>query len=347
MPTTTRIVDLREEFAHGNKSIFSRALMYEMKEALSQKKQVILFLNKRGFSSSLTCRECGFTMKCKNCDVAMTYHKRGERTLFMLCHYCGSREKVPQVCPGCKSVYIRFFGIGTQKVEEILQDLFPKAKIARADRDTTATKLSFEKIYHDLKGGNIDILVGTQIIAKGLDIENVALIGVILADIGLHIPDFRASERTFQLLTQVAGRTGRLGSSGKVIIQTYTPEQPAIAQASRTDYKHFYEQEIAERKDFNYPPFSRMIKLIFVHQSEQKCIAEAEFLYKELSWMVKNKPEWQKSDIQVYQAPALISKLHNKYHYHILIKGQNPREFLQTVTLKKGWRIDVDPLQIT
>jgi primosomal protein N' (replication factor Y) len=346
MPTTTHIVDLREEFKDGNKSIFSRLLMKKIKDALAQKKQIILFLNKRGFSSSLTCRQCGFTMKCPNCDVALTYHKESDRKMYMLCHYCGVRQKIPQKCPECQSLYIRFFGIGTQKIEEIIKDLFPKAHVARADRDTTSNKSSFEKIYTDFKNGTTDILVGTQIIAKGLDIENVGLIGVMLADIGFHIPDFRASERVFQLLTQVSGRTGRLGTSGEVVIQTYLPDHPAIRFASEANYKDFFASEIAERKAYHYPPFSKMIKLIFVHKDQQKCFQEAENMYKEIQWILDHKREIQGKHIAAYLTPPLIAKLHNKYHYHIILKGDDPRSVLSFLTLKKGWKVDVDPIAI-
>ncbi len=348
MPTTTHIVDLRKEFAAGNRSIFSRLLQRKIEENLAKKKQIILFLNKRGFSSSLTCRECGFTMKCRSCDISMAYHKGGgPKDLFMLCHYCGSREKVPPICPNCTSVYIRFFGIGTQKITEIAEDTFKNAKIARADRDSTAQKAGFERIYQDFKSGQTDILIGTQIIAKGLDIENVGLVGVILADIGLQIPDFRSSERTFQLLTQVAGRTGRLGSQGEVIIQTYVPEQPAIRFAAQADYAGFYAQEIEERKNFGYPPFGKLIKLMYVHEKEERVRHEAEHLYNEITWLLEHKEELKEADIEVRRAPALVYKQHNKYHYHILLKGPDPDLLFKFVTPKSGWRIDVDPVNTT
>ncbi len=320
--------------------------MKKITDALAHKKQIILFLNKRGFFSSLTCRECGFTAKCPNCDVAVTYHKESAQRTYLLCHYCGSMQKTPTKCPQCSSQYIRFFGIGTQNIEEQIKDLFPKAKVERADRDTTKNKHSFRGIYERFRDGQIDVLVGTQIIAKGLDIENVALIGIVLADVGFHVPDFRASERVFQLLTQVSGRTGRLGSSGEVVIQTYMPDQPSIQCAATADYAKFYQYDIEQRKEYGYPPFGKLIKLIFTNIDAQKCLISAQTVYKHIQWLRDHKHELLDAVEQVFLAPPLIAKLHNKFTYHILLKGKDPRRVLDMLEDKRGFKVDVDPVSI-
>ena len=259
------IVDLRFEFRKKNYSIFSDALQEALTETLKNKEQAILFLNRRGAASAVVCRECGYTVKCETCEIAMTLHGRAGEAGgdLLICHHCGSLKKPILTCPNCKSTYIRNMGVGTQRVESEIKKMFPQAKVLRADRDTTNTKKGFEKIYNDFKNHKADILVGTQMIAKGLDIPKVSLVGVMLADIGLHIPDFRASEKTFQLMTQVAGRAGRRDKRGYVIIQTYSPTHPAIVAAGNHDYRKFYEVEIADRKDFGYPPFAPIIKLTF------------------------------------------------------------------------------------
>ena len=343
---TTHVVDLRKEFNQGNRSIFSRLLLQKMNDVLARKQQVILFLNKRGFFSSLTCRQCGFTMKCSACDLPMTYHKETPQRSYMLCHSCGHMAQVLKKCPQCGSPYIKFFGIGTQNIVEQVEEYFPRISVARADRDSTRTKEGFSRVYQDFKDGKISVLVGTQIIAKGLDIENVGLIGIILADVGLHIPDFRSSERTFQLLTQVSGRTGRLGTHGEVILQTYMPEQPAIAYASSDDYHSFYAREIEERKQYQYPPFTHMIKLLYVHMDKNVCHKEAEYVYKELQWNKEH--HYAEAGIDIFLSQPCIEKKHNKYHYHIILKGKKHdiRSILSHVQLKKGWKIDVDPISI-
>lgn len=346
MPTRVSIVDLRKEFQAGRKSIFSKLLHEKMAYALAHKKQIVLFLNKRGFFSSLTCRSCGYMVKCTHCDVAMTYHRISLQKEYLLCHYCGKMQKVPHTCPSCSSSAIRFFGIGTQNIVEHVQELFPKARIARADRDSTRKKHDFEDIYRGFVQHEIDILVGTQMIAKGLDIANVALVGILLADISLHIPDFRAAERTFQLLTQVAGRTGRQGNFGEVVLQTYLPEQPSIVYASEENYEKFYMDEIEQRKMYGYPPFTQIIKLMYVHPNAQKCKTEAERFYQILQKALVDHASSLSSDIEIFMATPLISKLHDKYHYNIVIKGKNIRPLFDFISLPPGWRVDVDPVNV-
>jgi primosomal protein N' (replication factor Y) (superfamily II helicase) len=261
------IVDLREEFHKKNYSIFSDRLREELEETLKNKEQAILFLNRRGTSSSVVCRDCGYTAKCNTCDVPFTYHASTLSKPKLICHHCGKIEEPPEVCPKCKGHNIRYLGIGTQRIEAELKKEFPKARILRADKDTTSRKGSFEKIYRDFKAGKADFLVGTQMIAKGLDLPRVNLVGAILADIGLNIPDFHSVERNFQLMTQVAGRAGRASNRGKVIIQTYMPDNAALKYTQIQEYEHFFKYEIKQRELMNNPPFSRLTKLTIQDKS--------------------------------------------------------------------------------
>ncbi|HEX7592633.1 MAG TPA: primosomal protein N', partial [Anaerolineae bacterium] len=249
------IVDLRAELKAGNRSIFSRALQREMARVLAAREQMILFLNRRGSATFILCRDCGNVFKCKRCDNPMTFHGVGDQ---LVCHHCNRRDRVPTKCPNCGSVRIRYFGAGTQKIDEEIQAMFPKARTLRWDWDVTRGKDSHEAILEKFVLHQADILIGTQMIAKGLDLPLVTLVGVISADTALNLPDFRAGERTFQLLTQVAGRAGRSILGGKVIVQTYNPEHYAIVAASTHDYGAFYAREIAFRREQNYPPFSRL-----------------------------------------------------------------------------------------
>ncbi|MGE5263055.1 MAG: primosomal protein N', partial [Acidobacteriota bacterium] len=253
------IVDLRAELKAGNRSIFSRALQLEMAHTLATREQAILFLNRRGTATFVLCRDCGNAYKCRRCDNPMTYHGSNDE---LVCHHCNRRDRVPTQCPYCGSTRIRYFGTGTQKVEEQIQVLFPSARTLRWDYDVTRGKDSHEAILDQFVRHQADILIGTQMIAKGLDLPLVTLVGVISADTSLNLPDFRAGERTFQLLTQVAGRAGRSILGGKVILQTYAPEHYAIQAASHHDYAAFYEREIAFRREQGYPPFNRLIRLL-------------------------------------------------------------------------------------
>ena len=256
---SVEIVDMREELKQGNKSIFSLELYGKINQCLEQKQQIILFLNRRGYSSFLSCRNCGYVMRCKDCNISLTYHKAENKGI---CHYCGYREDIPTTCPACGSKYIKHFGAGTEKVEEMAAEAFPQAVIDRLDMDTTKRKGSIEKILSRFAKGKTDILIGTQLVAKGLDFANVGLVGIISADISLNIPDYRSPERTFQLITQASGRAGRGDLQGNVIIQTYSPEHNAIQAAANQDYPLFYETEIHMRKRIGYPPYSDLIQLV-------------------------------------------------------------------------------------
>lgn len=344
LPPVT-LVDLREEYHKKNFSMFSEPLQEAIQKRLEKKEQVVLFLNKRGNASSVTCRDCGYTPHCDDCDISLTYHGkiRDFQNGGLICHYCGHFRENPINCPECKSSAIRYFGSGTQKAEEQLQELYPEARILRADRDSTSGKYDFEKLYHQMLNGEADILLGTQMIAKGLDLPEVTLTGVLLADIGLHIPDFRASERIFQLMTQVAGRSGR-HKPGEVIIQSYQPDHPALQAVKKYDYLGFYEQELAQRKLLNYPPFSKCIKLIFGHENPKTAEDEAIRVYGQLHDIgLHSKKEGSSEPPLIELAPHYISKLHGKYLWNIFIRGENPRTLIDHLQLEKGWKIDVDP----
>lgn len=337
------IVDLRDEIKKRNFSVISDLLQEKIEEKLAEKEQVILFLNRRGAASSVVCRECGFVVRCKNCDVTMTFHKKMTTTPLksgignLVCHHCGAVEKPPVRCPICKSLYIKFLGVGTQRVEEEILKLFPLARILRADHDTTKKRGDFPEIYRKFKNHEADILIGTQMIGKGLHLPKVSLVGVILADLSLHFPDFRSSERTFQLLTQVAGRAGRDQKQGETIIQTYSPDNFAIQCTANHDYQIFIENEINQRKKLNYPPFADLIKLTCSDIDQKTCKEKVEKTKKELEEKIAGKT------IEIFSYPALILKLKNKYRYHILVKGQNVHDLLENTNLE-NWKIDVNPI---
>lgn len=255
-----QILDMRQELLSGNKSIFSRTLYGFMENTLQNKGQVILFLNRRGYSTFVSCRSCGYVVKCDTCGISMTYHKSENS---VVCHVCGHSTPSPQVCPKCESKYIKYFGTGTEKVEELTREFFPEYVTDRLDMDTSRKKGSIQRILQNFKKEKTKILIGTQLVAKGLDFANVGLVGIITADISLNIPDYRAAERTFQLITQAAGRTGRGDKKGTVVIQTYNPEHYAIITASYHNYAEFYKTEIRIRKALLYPPFCTMMQIVF------------------------------------------------------------------------------------
>ena len=272
-------VDLRMELANGNKSILSEKLYNEIEKNLLDKKQTILFLNRRGYSTFVMCRDCGYTVKCKNCNITMTYHLNTNK---LKCHYCGHEEKSVLECPECHSKNIKYFGTGTQKLEEEINKIFPNASTIRMDIDTVSKKNSHEEILNKFKNENIDILIGTQMVVKGHHFPNVTLVGVIAADSSLYIEDYKASERTFQILTQVAGRAGREKLPGRVIIQTYNPENFAIECSKKQDYDKFYETEIELRKQLKYPPFCDIISIGLTDIDNNKIKNVSERLYKNI-----------------------------------------------------------------
>ena len=274
------IVDMRQELRNGNRKIFSEELRRGIEETLSEGEKVILFLNRRGYSNFVSCRECGEAVRCDDCGISMTYHKEKNA---LICHYCGRMKPVPKVCPSCSSKTIKYFGVGTEQVEELTKDEFPGAKVARLDLDTAKSSKELSEIINDFSKGKTDILVGTQLVAKGLDFKDVGLVGVIAADSTLNIPDYRSGERTFQLITQVAGRAGRGDKKGKVIVQTYSPDSIAIQSAASYNYNEYFDKEIEFRKLMGYPPFSDLILVDFTDKSAVNAENTAEEFYNYIS----------------------------------------------------------------
>ena len=308
------LVDMREELINNNRSIFSAKLYNAMEQSLKKGEQIILFLNRRGFSTFVSCRKCGFVYKCKQCDITLTYHREDN---LMHCHYCGYRQPVHKKCPQCGSQYLKYFGTGTEKVEEEVKRYFPSVKTLRMDMDTTRRKNSYIDIYESFKSGKAQVLIGTQMIAKGLDFPNVTLVGVLAADLTLNLPDYKASERTFQLLTQVAGRAGRSSKGGKVIIQTYTPEHYSIQCSLKNDYYDFYDKEIKIRKNMNYPPFSEIININLSCADENLLIRTIKQLGEVIKFAFGEKEE---IDI-LGPCPCAISKIKDMYRWQIIVKG--------------------------
>ncbi len=316
-----QIVDMRSEFLTGNSSIFSAPLYGALDRCLGAGEQAILFMNRRGYSTFVSCRGCGYVMKCPDCDVSMTYHKL-ENT--MKCHYCGRVMPIPTVCPQCGKPYLKYFGVGTQQVQEQLEASFPGVKALRMDLDTTRTKNAHYELLSRFENGEAQVLVGTQMIAKGLDIPNVTMVGVIAADSMLHIPDYRSGERTFQLLTQVAGRAGRADKPGRVVVQSYTPEHPVIEFASRHDYKSFYDYEIALRRSALFPPFSVFIRVVFTGREEAYLSAMNEDFAKGLKAAVTQALTLDGADprelLFLFAAPAPIRRKLGQYRAQTLLK---------------------------
>lgn len=308
------LVDMREELKSGNMSMFSRKLIIGIKEALERKEQVILFLNRRGYSTFVSCRSCGYVFKCPNCDVSLTYHKNN----FLVCHYCGFGKKQDKTCPKCSSKYVKFFGAGTEKVEEEIKKYFKEAKVLRMDVDTTRNKHSYEKIYNSFKNNEADILIGTQMISKGLDFDNVTLVGVIAADSSLNIPDYKSSERTFQIITQVAGRAGRNEKDGKVIIQTYNPNHYTLLYSRDYDYEGFYREEFTARGLLNYPPFGKILLINCLSKNEEKLIDFMKQTKEEILKLLK-----MRNDIDVLgPVPCVIAKVKENFRWQIILKGE-------------------------
>ena len=307
------LIDMREELKAGNRTIFSDRLYRQSVETLERGQQIILFLNRRGYSTFISCRECGEVLKCPECGISLTYHKRENAGV---CHYCGKKFRVPETCPACGSHYIKYFGTGTEKVEEFTRELFPEKSIGRLDLDTAKNNREISKIISSFSKGKTDILIGTQLVAKGLDFKNVGLVGVVSADVSLNVPDYRSTERTFQLVTQVAGRAGRGGEKGLVIVQSYTPDNFALTTAANHDYNQFFDMEIKIREFMDYPPFSDLILVEFTSENEWEAIETAE---KCKEYLIRCKIEGDGANIF---APRLSTNFKGKesFRYYILIK---------------------------
>ncbi len=342
------LIDMRLEFLETRKqATFSRRMVEAIQQRVENKEQTMLILNRRGFSSFVACRACGERLQCVNCSVTLTFHRRDRR---MLCHYCNYAERVPSTCPKCQSEHLHFLGTGSEKVEDELHRDFPEARIARLDRDTATAKKKFEQILSGFREGNYDILVGTQMIAKGHDIPNVTLAGIVNADIGLGLPDFRSAERTFQLLTQSAGRAGRGALPGIVLIQTINPDHYAIRYAAAQDYNGFYEKELQFRRAMRYPPFAALANVLVRHEKQEQALR----MSAEIGDLMTPAPEGIKV---LGPAEAPVQRLHNEFRYQLLIKAANRKTLneqlsrIRTHGIAQKWNptslvIDVDPLTL-
>jgi primosomal protein N' (replication factor Y) len=332
---TVSVVDMKEERQRKNFSPFSVYLQKRIQETLDAKKQVVLFLNRRGFSSALQCEHCGTIQKCPHCEVPFTYHaSKGNLSHILLCHQCSLTKLEIPFCENCGKKVSLYKGFGTQKIEEIIQNLYPQAKVFRADADTMTKKNSYDSLREKMQSGEIDILLGTQMITKGFDFENVTCVGIILADTGLYIPDYLRSERVFQLLVQVSGRTGRK-EAGEVVIQTFLPNSPVISYASKLQYENFFKEEMEIRKTLSYPPFSEYAKCTITGKTKEICIAKTnelvELLHKHAS-----------KDSIIKSSPSFFPKRNNLYYWNVFIRGKNITSLLAVIP--KFWKIDRDPI---
>ena len=342
------IVDMRREVRRGNASVFSSALKAELKSVLENGHQAILFLNQRGYSKSVICTSCGYVPKCEACDVALTYHMEEGA---LKCHYCNAKYKMIEKCPNCGGEYLRYGGVGTQRVVGELKKLFPAARILRMDRDTAQSKEGHFRILGDFAEKKADILVGTQMIAKGHDFPAVTLVGILDADQSLHFSDYRSGERTFQLITQVAGRSGRAGEAGKVILQTYQPENNVLRLAVKYDYKSFYEHEIALRKATGFPPFTEIIRVLVSSEDDEKAKDALRAIYEKLSEKyIKNPSAFHYFGYM--KAP--IKKLQNKFRYQILMRVKTPAFKFTVQEVCAGYKmrgvfvsVEVNPQNLT
>ncbi|MBC6937063.1 MAG: primosomal protein N' [Chloroflexi bacterium] len=340
LPPVT-VVDMREELKAGNTSIFSRELQTGLLETLDRREQAILFINRRGAATYVFCRDCGYVALCPRCDTPLTYHRQDEA---LRCHLCGYQGPQPQTCPQCGSARIKYFGAGTQQVESALRDFLPGARVVRWDADTASSPAMHEAYLQRFIERQADVMVGTQMVAKGLDLPLVTLVGVVSADMGLNLPDFRAAERTFQVLTQVAGRAGRGLLGGRVVLQTYQPDHYVIRAASRHNFAGFYEQEMAYRREMAYPPFRRLARILFRHANEGKARAEAERAADYLRHRIE-KMRLTGTEL-IGPAPCFFDKVNNDARWHLLIRAANPTLPLQGMDIARGWYVDIDPVDV-
>jgi primosomal protein N' (replication factor Y) len=343
------VVDMREELRSGNRSIFSRALQLALFQTVQRGEQAILFLNRRGSAGFVQCRECGFVPQCSACAIALGFHRQGEVEL-MRCHQCNRSRRPFERCPMCGSSRLRPMGLGVEAVEESAAEMLPGVRTLRWDRDVTQGRNAHEQILARFLERQADVLIGTQMVAKGLDLPSVTLVGVISADIGLHIPDFRSAERTFQLLTQVAGRAGRTATgdgappSGRVVIQTYTPDNYAILAAAEHDYHAFFEHEIELRQAEAYPPFVRLARLVFAHSDAERGRREAIRLAHQLQQDIaaRGLPGAE----VIGPATPHVPKWHGRTRWQLTVRSPDPVELLRDVKLTEGWSLDIDPASL-
>ena len=341
-----QIVDMREELKSGNRGIFSRALAESLAETISRGEQAILFLNRRGTATYIFCRDCGHVMKCPKCETPLTMHVGTFERLnvsTLLCHHCGYTRQRPKTCPNCNGDQIREYGLGSEKVEAEVQAMFPNVRTLRWDWDTTRTKDAHEIILTHFANHQADVLVGTQMLAKGLDLPLVTLVGIVLADVGLSLPDPFASEKVFQTLTQVAGRAGRSSRGGKVVMQTFMPEHYAIQAASNHDVNGFYEQELNYRKQLGYPPYARLARLEYRHADPAKAEEESQKTADRLK--VKIEAERRHQTELIGPVPSFFAKENGVYRWQIVVRGPDPVSLLRDIKLN-DWRIEIDPISL-
>jgi primosomal protein N' (replication factor Y) len=333
------IVDMRAEIQALRFSPLSRSLQEALGAALGRGEQSILFLNRRGLATFVLCRDCGTARQCAHCSVALVYHLGAQR---LVCHYCGSTAPVPTRCPACGSRYIKSFGVGTERIEQEVRTLFPEARLMRLDRDAVRTRDAADLVFERMLSGETDILVGTQLVAKGLDLPGVTLVGVVNADTSLHFPDYRAAERTFSLLTQVAGRAGRGDRPARVLIQTYSPEHPAIRHARYHDYRGFFREELEVRRRYRFPPFSELIMLTYAHRDEQRALETARRVVQEATATIGLR---KLDDIEVLgPSPAFLYRIRDEFRVEVTVKGHALHRLSDALPRGKGWTIDVDPM---
>ena len=341
------VVDMRTELREGNRSIFSRLLQERLQDTLAAGRQAVLFLNRRGAASVVACRSCGFVVRCRRCSTPLTYHRPfdGADAGQLRCHHCGRARAEPRRCPQCRSIHIRYLGLGTQRVVDEVSRIAPEARVLRWDSDTASTTGAHERLLRSFAKEEADVLVGTQMVAKGLDVPSVDLVGVVLADIGIHMPDFRAPERTFQLLTQVAGRAGRGPQAGYAVVQTYLPDHYAIQAAAGQDYAAFYSTEMEHRRAQGSPPFSRLVRLLYDGHSDRRTAQnEAQHLAGRLRRTVH---EWDMRGVGVIgPAPTYPPRIRNAWRWQLLIRAPEPRLLLDKLSIPSAWRVDVDPVNI-
>jgi primosomal protein N' (replication factor Y) len=340
-----QVVDMRAELRAGNRSIFSRALQRSVDEALARGEQVILFLNRRGTATHVFCRACGYVARCPRCDVPLTFHAGGAQSASpLLCHHCGHREPLLERCPRCDSPAFRPFGLGTAGLEEAVRERWPGARVLRWDRDTARTAQAHWNILQVFSDGGADVLVGTQMIAKGLDLPLVTVVGVISADTALNLPDFRAAERTFQLLEQVAGRAGRGLMGGRVVLQTYHPDHYAITAVEHHDYLGFVQRELAFRREAGYPPYVRLARLVYRHTDPRRAEVAARDMGDRLRDALR-RSGLPPTDL-IGPVPCFFARLRGYYRWQIILRHPDPPSFLRAVPIPRGWLVDVDPVDL-
>jgi primosomal protein N' (replication factor Y) len=340
-----QVVDMREELKAGQRGIFSRFLLKELESTLARGEQAILFLNRRGTATYIFCRDCGHVLRCPNCDTPLTLHIEEKERL--LCHHCGYERGKPTTCPSCGGRHIREYGLGSERVEAEVKALLPRTRTLRWDWETTREKHSHEMILTHFAAHRADVLIGTQMLAKGLDLPLVTLVGIVLADVGLFLPDPFAGERVFQVLTQVAGRAGRSERGGKVVLQTFDPGNPVIQSAARHDVNSFYEYELEQRRRLGYPPFTRLVRLEFRHQDPSLARAEAQKLSRKLGELLVS-GNWKQTTM-IGPVPSFFAKLGGYYRWQIVLRGPDPTSVLREVPVMKwltGWRVEVDPISL-